>query len=167
MAILTLLSIFAGLLNLPEIFGGVLNVSQWLGIAVKSYTLPHALEIMLMSANTLLIVAVIFYTYKKYAYTDAIMQENEKSIIANKFYIDELYEKIIVRTLHHLSLFFEQKISHSLIDNTINSMALIYLKVGNIVSLAENGNVRFYALYMLIGVVFGFIYLYSFLGASL
>ena len=167
MLILTFLSIFAGALNFPEIFGGDMNVSNWLSLADATHELPHAEELGLMSVNTLLIVAVIFYTYKKYAYTDAIMLENEKSLIANKFYIDELYARLIVKPLHLFSEFFDKKISNLVIDNSINNSAFMYAKLGKIVSHFENGSVRIYAFYMLIGVVSGFVYLYWLLRGAL
>ncbi len=167
MALLTLLSIFTGFLNFPEIFGGDAEVSLWLNLADKEFHIPHAKELLLMSFNTFFIVAVIFYTYKRYAYTEVIMQESEVSVIAKKFYIDELYELAIVKPLQFFSVFFEKKISYGIIDNAINSGALYYEKLGNFFTWFENGNVRFYALYMLVGVVGGFIYLYSLLRATL
>lgn len=179
MIILTLLSVIAGVMNMPEIFGGSLSVTHWLLISDAMYEIPHpegtssllltahAIEIILMSVNTLLIMGVIFYTYKKYAYTDFIMKENDKSIIANKFYIDEIYNTIIVKPLHTVSSFIDKKISNTVIDNSINESAFAYVKLGKLVSYVENGNVRFYALYILLGVVSGFIYLYLLLGAAL
>jgi NADH-quinone oxidoreductase subunit L len=167
MAVLTFLSIVAGVLNFPEIFGGNLNVSHWLNLADKNIELSHSTELILMSVNTFLIMGVIYYTYKRYAYTDMIEDENDAGFVANKFYIDEIYAVIIVKPLNFLSHFFDKKISNYLIDNSINSMAFSYAKVGRLFSYIENGNVRFYALYMLVGVVFGFIYLYWLLRAAL
>jgi len=167
MAILTLLSIFAGVLNLPEIFGGKLNISTWLNIADKDFFMSHSGEILLMGINTLLIVAVIIYTYKKYAYTVAIDRESEQTVVARKFCVDEMYNAAFVKPLHSLSTFLDMKISNLLINNTINLMALQYEKLGKAFSYFENGNVRFYALYILIGCVMGFVYLYFILRAVL
>ena len=167
MVVLTLLSVFAGLLNIPEIFGGNLNISSWLNLADKTYLLAHFDEIILMFTNTLLIIFVIYYTYKRYAYTDTIEHENTTSVIANKFYIDEIYSAIITKPLSFLSEFFDKKISKGLIDDFINTLAFSYAKFGRLFSYIENGNVRFYALYMLLGVVGGFIYLYVLLRIAL
>ncbi|MFA6195841.1 MAG: NADH-quinone oxidoreductase subunit L [Sulfurimonas sp.] len=166
MLLLTILSIFAGFLNVPEVFGGATNFSHWLNIADKSFVIPHAKELVLMSVNTLFIALVIYNTYKKYAYTNAVIMEKNYGMVANKFYIDALYNKIIVTSLHKLSHFFEKKISNFLIDDKINFTAVAYLKLGKIISIAENGNVRFYALYMLVGLVSGFVYLYWFLRSA-
>jgi NADH-quinone oxidoreductase subunit L len=152
---------------MPEIFSGNLGVSHWLHLADQRFFVPHTQEIFLMSINTLFTLAVIVYTYKKYAYTDAIVLEKRDGMIANKFYIDAFYAKTVVTVLEKLSSFFDKKISQSLIDGTINSMAVAYLKIGNLFARAENGNVRFYALYMLIGLVSGFVYLYWSLRSSL
>lgn len=167
MAVLTILSIFAGLLNTPEIFGGNLNMSNWLNILDKQFFISHSDEIALMSVNTLLIIGVIFYTYKRYAYSDMIEKESEHSLVANKFYIDEIYSAVIVKPLYTLSVIFDKNISHHLIDNTIHRLAFYYEKLGLLFSYVENGNVRYYALYMLFGAVSGFIYLYILLRAAL
>lgn len=160
MVVLSIFSIFAGVLNLPEIFGGTLYMSAWLNLSDREFIISHSEEIMLMSLNTLMIVAVIIYTYKRYAYTDKIDSESETNIVANKFYIDEIYTLLIVKPLQKMSEFFDKKISSYMIDGTINYLAFSYLKIGKLVSYIENGNVRFYALYMLIGVMMGFVYLY-------
>jgi len=167
MAILTLLSIFTGILNLPEIFGGNLNISYWLNLNDKHFVLSHDNEILLMSGNTVLILSVMLYTYKRYAYNDTILQESNTGLVANKFYIDAVYNLIIVKPINILSVFFDRKISHELIDNSINSMAFNYRKLGKLFSILQNGNVRFYALYMLLGLVLGFIYLSLLLKAML
>jgi NADH-quinone oxidoreductase subunit L len=114
-----------------------------------------------------MIVSVIIYTYKRYAYTNKIESESETNIVAKKFYIDEVYTLLIVKPLEYMSEFFDKKISSYLIDGTINYLALSYLKIGKFVSYIENGNIRFYALYMLIGVMMGFVYLYLLLRAVL
>lgn len=167
MAILTLLSVLAGMLNLPEIFGGNLTVSHWLDLADRHFVFSHADEIFLMSANTVLILFVLYYAYKRYAYKDTILTESNTSLVANKFYIDALYRLIIVKPIYALSFFFDRKISHELIDTSINSMAFTYKKLGKLFAFFENGNVRFYALYMLIGLVLGFIYLFLLLKVML
>lgn len=160
MAVLTLFSIFVGFLNFPEIFGGDMKMSKWLNLSGKHLIVSHLDEIILMSVNTVFILLVIFYTYKKYAYSDAIEKESAKSLIANKFYIDELYDAIIVKPLQNISRFFDNRVSHLIIDNRINRTAFGYAKLGKLFALIENGNVRYYALYMLVGTVFGFIYIY-------
>jgi NADH-quinone oxidoreductase subunit L len=167
MAILTFLSVFAGMLNLPEIFGGNLKMTYWLDLADSHFSLSHTNEIFLMSVNTVLILLVLYYAYKRYAYKDTIMKESNTSLVANKFYIDALYNLIIVKPIYALSVFFDRKISRYLIDNSINAMAFNYRKLGKHFTFFENGNVRLYALYMLIGLVLGFIYLFLLLKAML
>ena len=160
MAVLTVLSVFAGFLNLPEIFGGEANITTWLALPNKTLFVSHTNEIILMSINTLLILAVIVYTYKRYAYTDTIMKESETSIVANKFYVDEIYNKIVVKPLYSLSFFFSNTISKRLIDDLILGSAFNFKKLGRVFAALQNGNVRFYSLYMLLGVVVGFVYLF-------
>jgi len=167
MLILTFFSIFAGLLNLPEIFGGGTSVSMWLKLADKSVDISHSTETLLMSVSTLCIIGVIYLTYKRYAYTDKILDEDENSLVANRFYIDEMYNFIFVIPLNYLSEFIDKKISYGLIDRSINIFAFAYAKAGRFFSYIENGNVRYYALYMSVGLMLGFVYLYVLLRGAL
>ncbi|MEA1916435.1 MAG: NADH-quinone oxidoreductase subunit L [Campylobacterota bacterium] len=167
MATLTLLAIVSGFFNLPTIFGGNLEVSTWLNLADKHLHVEHNTEIALMVVNTLAILGVIFYTYKRYAYSDVINSESETSFVANKFYVDEFYEKVVVKPLHVVAEVLNKRVSYYLIDRSINILALYYAKVGRHFSYFENGNVRYYALYMLIGAVLGMLYMYMKLKAVL
>lgn len=167
MFILTFLSVFAGLLNLPEIFGGDAMMSSWLALEDKKIIISHSTEIILMSLNTLAIVGVIYYTYKRYAYTDKILQESQTNIVVNKFYIDEFYDSVVVKPLKLLSSFIDKKISYAFIDRFINYISFSYAKLGRSFSKIESGNVRHYALYMSVGLMLGFVYIYIILRISL
>jgi len=167
MLILTIFSVIAGLFNLPELFGGDSKVSKWLNLEDKTLIISHSAEIILMSISTIIILGVIYYTYKRYAYTNKILDESETNIVANKFYIDEVYKRVFVSSLEKLSDFLDKKISYSFIDRTINLLAFSYAKAGRLFSLIENGNVRYYALYMSVGLMLGFVYLYILLRTML
>lgn len=160
MMLLAVLSVLAGFLNFPEVFGGNMHISHWLGLPDRAVLIPHAKELALMGINTFFVLLVIYNAYRKYAYTETIVTQHNDGLVANKFYIDALYQRFIVTPVAIVSHFFEKWVSQFLIDNAINWSAFGYFKLGEIVAKAENGNVRLYALYMLFGVVSGFVYLY-------
>jgi NADH-quinone oxidoreductase subunit L len=73
--------------------------------------------------------------------------------LANKYYVDELYDRAIVRPLARLSEFFWKWIDGFLVDGTVNGSASLADLLGGFGALSTTGNVRNYALYFFLGVL--------------
>jgi NADH-quinone oxidoreductase subunit L len=73
--------------------------------------------------------------------------------LANKYYVDELYDRAIVRPLERLSRFFWKWVDGLLIDGTANGSASLADLLGGFGALSTTGNVRNYALYFFLGVL--------------
>jgi NADH-quinone oxidoreductase subunit L len=168
MALLALLSIVAGMLNMPHIFGGHEAFSAWLHLDDLRPHLGHGTELALMAVNLLLIGAAIWFAYRRYGAPGAPRTEAAESgfarLVAGKFYVDELYDRLLVRPLQSLSGWFDTTLNRTVIDDTINRTAFGYRGLGVWMQRFHNGNVRYYALYMMVGVAACFVYLYLELG---
>ena len=70
----------------------------------------------------------------------------------NKWYVDELYETIIVRPLEKLSQFLWRGVD-MVIDGTLSLGAYLTALFGEIHRLFQTGNVRNYALMFFVGVI--------------
>ncbi len=164
MGILAIFSLGAGFFNLGEFFGGTAPFSAWLGLSDTRFAVSHSSEMLLMTGNTLLIAAAIALAYRRYGAPDALRRDRSESfvakVIAAKFYVDELYDRLFVRPLYRLSDFFDEQINHNAIDRNIHKAASGYLRVGEMLKFFHNGNVRYYALYMSMGVSALMLYLY-------
>ncbi|XPV52987.1 MAG: hypothetical protein ACNI3H_11875 [Halarcobacter ebronensis] len=68
--------------------------------------MSHSTEYILMAASIIVAVAGIFVAYKKYAKFDIYKPESEKGIIANKFFVDEFYDKIFVQASKKYQYFY-------------------------------------------------------------
>jgi len=161
LVILSIGALFAGLLNLPLFFGGNENYSIWLNLPDVRYHLSHQTELILLLSNILIASLGIFMAYIHYAKTS-----NEPSLgaltklLTNKFYIDELYHLLFVRPIEKLSVlivFLDEK----LIDVFIHKIASGYQKLAYYSDVIQNGNVRYYALYMTVGIVGIFVYMWG------
>ncbi len=74
-------------------------------------------------------------------------------VLWNKYWIDELYDKIIVNPLKYLSTNIFLNISDKvLIDGTANGSATGWRKVAILLSYLQSGNIQAYGFYMVFGV---------------
>jgi NADH-quinone oxidoreductase subunit L len=80
-------------------------------------------------------------------------------LLENKYYVDELYDKIIVRPLVALSTFFWKGIDMLVIDGAVNTGASTVEVAGEVGRFSTTGNVRNYALYFFAGVIVLFVWL--------
>ncbi|MGB5867940.1 MAG: NADH-quinone oxidoreductase subunit L [Arcobacteraceae bacterium] len=155
----------AGFLNFPAVFGGHHLVDAWLGqLNSKTIHLSHATEYILMIVSVVVAASGIFVAYKKYANFDVSKPEEEIGLIGNKFYIDEIYDFLFVKSLKKLSTFIDKIVDEKIIDGFIMSSSSSFVSIGKKVAMLQNANVRFYATFMLLGMTCIFIYLYISLG---
>jgi NADH-quinone oxidoreductase subunit L len=74
-------------------------------------------------------------------------------ILVNKYYVDELYDRIVVRPLAAFSRFCWRFIDQIVIDGGIRLGAFVTELTGDFGKFTTTGNVRNYALYFLLGVL--------------
>jgi NADH:ubiquinone oxidoreductase subunit 5 (subunit L)/multisubunit Na+/H+ antiporter MnhA subunit len=124
------------------------------------YSLSHSTELILLVINIAFALFGIVLAYAHYAKSSADPSFGKLEIwIKNKFYLDEIMYALIVRPLHALSnliVFIDEKI----IDAFIHKVSSSYQRLSYYSDYVQNGNVRYYALYMSIGIVGIFVYLY-------
>ncbi|WP_375724652.1 NADH-quinone oxidoreductase subunit L [Arcobacter sp. KX21116] len=158
-------AISAGFLNLPEVLGGHHLVDTWLAqLDSKELHMSHSTEYILMVVSVLFAVAGIYAAYKKYANFDIYNPESEQGLVANKFYVDEIYNAVFVQSAKKLSTFIDKVVDEKIIDNFIMGSCNQFINLGKVVGRLQNANVRFYGLFMLVGMSAIFIYLFISLG---
>ncbi|MGB3752101.1 MAG: NADH-quinone oxidoreductase subunit L, partial [Arcobacteraceae bacterium] len=163
--ILAIGAIGAGFLNFPAIFGGEHFVDTWLAqLNSKTVHLSHSTEYILMVLSVVVAASGILVAYKKYANFDVSKPELEVGLIGNKFYIDEIYDVVFVKTLKKLSSFIDKVVDDKIIDAFVMNSSNGFVNIGKKVAMLQNANVRFYAAFMLVGMTCIFIYIYFKLG---
>jgi NADH-quinone oxidoreductase subunit L len=80
-------------------------------------------------------------------------------LLANKWYVDELYDRAVVRPLAALARFFWKGVDALLIDGAVNGGAWLTELTGDVVRFTTTGNVRNYALYFFLGVLLLFLWM--------
>lgn len=162
---LAVLSIVGGFVGVPEVLGGSHWLSSYLApvfaqskTLVESHHLDHSIEYALMGTVVALTIIVIIVAYLKYAHkkhvpvADAQLSGGAK-LLANKYYIDELYNAIIVKPLYWLSNIFDIFIERLGIDKIVNAFGGSVVEGGKITRLTQNGSIGYYIFLMVIGIV--------------
>jgi NADH-quinone oxidoreductase subunit L len=78
-------------------------------------------------------------------------------VLENKWYVDELYDAVIVKPLMVLSGFFQDTVERSGIDATVNGVGRGVKWSSRQIRLLQNGQVGFYIFAMVIGMIVLFV----------
>jgi NADH-quinone oxidoreductase subunit L len=119
------------------------------------------LEVLLILIAVTVAVAGILLARRIYGGNDGVERDSAFAerfptlhrVLVNKYYVDEIYDALIVKPLAGLSRFFWKGIDTFLIDGTINAGAYATELTGEFGRLSTTGNVRTYALYFFLGVI--------------
>ena len=113
----------------------------------------------LMAISVLAGLGGIFLAYRLYIarpYTkERAAQEGGvvHRILINKYYVDEIYDVVIVRSVRRLAMFLWDIFDTLIVDGLANLAGLLVKAVGWIVSRIQTGRVSFYATSMVVGAV--------------
>jgi NADH-quinone oxidoreductase subunit L len=162
LVVLAILSILGGLLNIPHVLGGNEWLAQWLSganVAQHHLELSHNTEFGLMAASVLVAIAGFWLAYTKYVKRSEVpvADEAERSALEkwsfHKFYFDEIYDAIVRKPLDVISNFFYKVFDNKFIDGIVNGLGWSANEGGKTLRFLQTGNVGFYILMMVIGVV--------------
>ena len=165
--VLAILSVFAGFLGLPEVFvkNGHLLQDFLAPIFAQSAELKqaghpdHTTEIMLMAIVAALVLVVIVYTWSRFSkYRQS--EEDAKGlgrVLENKWYVDELYDAIIVRPLHAFAGFLNKSIERYVIDGLVNGIGKSIQYGSRQLRLVQSGQVGSYILLMILSTLVFFV----------
>jgi NADH-quinone oxidoreductase subunit L len=154
--ILAVGSIFSGWLGAPEyLWGSVWD--SWLQpiFGLAEHHGSTATEIIVTLLTLAVVAAGIYGAYLKYAKAGVPSGEESASpsyrLFLNKYYIDELYDALVVRPFTACSRFCAQIIDPWLIDGAVNGVAAIARGLSWISRGLQTGNVQHYVAGFLLG----------------
>ena len=159
--LLAVASAIAGAIGVPEIMGGHHWLSHQLSSIVGEPTeigLSHATEWVLMAVSVsiaviALLMAVNIYRKK----TDEAPTSFIGQFFYNKWHIDELYNTAIVNPLNRFAGFLKNSIEKQVIDGAVNGTGKLVQYSARQLRLIQNGQVGYYILFMVLGIVFLFL----------
>jgi NADH-quinone oxidoreductase subunit L len=153
LVILAIGSIVAGFIGIPEVLGGHNLVGEWFSNwGHEPLHVTHNTEIILMLGNTFAALIGIFVAYKKFYMYDMKEVPTFTGLVWNKFYIDEIYDALIIKKIKQLSIFISYKLDVNFIDKIVMGSSRNFIRTGKYISRLQNANTRFYAFSMLVGI---------------
>ncbi len=161
------LSVIGGWIGIPKLLGGetIPNffehylepaVSKYGHVHIEHYS--HTTEFSLMGLSVLIAVIGWFLARSMYSALKKDLPDPAKyggiqKLLWNKYWIDEIYDTIIVRPLKYLSTNIFLNISDKkLIDGFADGSASGWRKVSNLFSYLQTGNIQAYGFYMIVGI---------------
>lgn len=149
-----------GYLGLPHLS----LIEHWLepvfAAAANTIELPPSpIEWVLLALSGLVAIGGVYFAYRAYVVNPEIPKRIRASLgwfgklVENKYYIDELYDYIIVNPLRGLSEWFATTFDKRGIDGAVNGVAGVTGWVGTQARRLQTGMVGLYALSILVGAV--------------
>jgi NADH-quinone oxidoreductase subunit L len=156
LVVLAILSVIGGFVNIPEVFthGGE-RLTQFLAPLVPNaeVTVSHSTEWLLMGLTTVIAVIAIFIAWSRYKTYKEEQPTAFGKVLQNKWYVDELYDTIIVKPLNALGSFANRALEKSGIDALVNGVGKLVNYSGRQLRWLQSGQVGSYVLLMVISMV--------------
>lgn len=162
--ILAVLSVIGGFVGIPEvILQGGDQFSKFLSPVIAIHNEHHiaaSTEFILMGLSTALVIAMIVFAWFKFRPNSYRDQRNEATgvgkLLENKWYVDELYDKIIVNPLNKFGGFLKNIIEKLVIDGLVNGVGKAVNYSSRQLRLVQSGQVGNYVLLMVISMILFF-----------
>ena len=165
--VLAILATIAGFAGIPDI---MVHEGHWLKSFLhpvlkdsEAYThghkLSHSMEWGLMGATVLITILMLLFAYTKFVKGKNVPAEDDKkqgflpNLLANKYYIDELYNAIITKPLNALSGFTYKFLELKGVDFVVSGTGNAIVWVSSVVRRVQSGNTGFYIFAMVVSII--------------
>ena len=155
--LLAIASVIAGALGIPALMGG----NHWLAHQLipiigeqHEAHLSHSTEWALMGISVSIALIALFIAIGRYKkQIDAEPQTSLGKFLQNKWYIDELYNNVIVEPLNKLAGFLKEVMEKKVIDGAVNGTGKLVQYSARQIRLIQSGQVGYYILFMVLSLV--------------
>lgn len=160
--VLAILAFAGGFLGVPEV---LVKDANWLekflapifapSTALAEHHAENPMELVYMFGVVAIIIVVIILAWRKFsAYEKSTEEETGISkVLANKWYIDEIYDAIVVRPLDALAGFLKNVVEKSGIDGFVNGVGRFVQYSSRQLRLLQSGLAGSYILFMVLSIV--------------
>lgn len=157
LVVLAILSAFGGLLNWPHVWGGSEWLHGYLGTVVAQAPNEASLVELLKSAGISVAIglsglALAWWKYRSYNEAKDF-KGNVWSLFRNKYYLDEIYQALVVNPLFKIGGFLWKAVDQGLIDGVLNGSARWSNALSYRFRQLQTGMTQAYALWVWVGVL--------------
>lgn len=161
LVVLAVLSVIGGFINIPGVFAsGGERLTEFLAPVVPNVeaVVSHPTEWLLMGLTTVIAVLAIFIAWSRYKTYREEQPSAVGKLFQNKWYVDELYDALIVRPLDKLGAFANTALERSGIDALVNGVGRLVNYGSRQLRWLQSGQVGSYVLLMVISMVIFFLF---------
>jgi NADH-quinone oxidoreductase subunit L len=160
--ILAVLSFIGGFANIPEVFSiGGEKLTEFLSPVIKEHEhepITHSKEYLLMGLSTLLILITILFAWFRFKNYQPKEEKGFGKILENKWYVDELYDKVIVNPLNRFAGFLNNIFEKYIVDGVVNGVGKAVNYGSRQLRLLQSGQVGSYVLLMVLSILILLLY---------
>ena len=160
LVLLAVFSILAGYVGIPAVLGGGSHFEHYLepvvGPGIEEG--DHAVELLVMGVSVAAGFAGLILAYLMYAARPALPANIAGALpagyrlLTRKYYIDEIYDSAIVRPVYHVSKRYLWRLADDgIIDAAVNGIGGAMPTLAGSMRRMQSGNVRSYAVWILVG----------------
>jgi len=172
LVILAGLSIVGGFIGLPEAFHATHFLKSFLtpvfadsDLRMLPAEISHATEYALMALAIVIVLVVVLLARNKYVVkgelplADGVALSPTSKLIANKYYVDEIYDNLIVKPLHWISGIFYRVMDIEVVDGFVNFIGKAVVWGSGSARLAQTGKIGYYVFVMVLSVALLLLYI--------
>jgi len=159
--VLAVLAAIGGFVGIPEVFvkgGDKLTPFLSSVIATNHEPVSRSTEFFLMGLSGFLVVATIIFTWFRFKNYQPKEQKGFGKVLENKWYVDEIYNKIIVNPLNKLTGFLNNFFERFIIDGIVNGVGRAVNYSSRQLRLLQSGQVGSYVLLMVLSILLLLLY---------
>ena len=160
--VLAVLSVAGGLVGIPDVISkGGDQLSAFLSPVIaahgEGHEVSHSTEYMLMGLSTVLVLIMIGFAWAKFRNYQRTEATGFGKVLENKWYVDELYDKIFVQPLHRFGGFLKSVMENKVVDGLVNGVGKAVNYGSRQLRLLQSGQVGTYVLLMVLSMVVIFV----------
>jgi NADH-quinone oxidoreductase subunit L len=172
LVVLAGLSIVGGFIGLPEAFHAKHLLKSFLSpvfadsdLRMLPAEISHSTEFALMALAIVIVLVVVLLARNKYVVkgelplADDVVLSPSSKLIANKYYVDEIYDNLIVKPLHWISGIFYRVMDIQVVDGFINFIGKAVVWSSNSLRLTQTGKIGYYVFVMVLSVALLLLYI--------
>lgn len=160
--VLAVLAVLGGAMGIPEVLCGSHWLKHFLAPLMNEsphaeHAISHNTELALMAGAALGAIASILFAYFRFVKGGALpVKEGEESglqkVIYNKYYIDEIYNAVLVKPILAISLLAYEILDLLVVDGLVNLTGRMAFWKGKQLRSLQSGNIGFYLIVMVLSV---------------
>lgn len=159
--LLALGAILVGLLGIPDVVHeGADRFGHWLSPLLMAQLREESLHEFVVAAGIATLVSMLSITLAYVLYSHGFSKTVRRiasrmprlyQLSLNKYYIDEIYDRLIVRPLHTLALVLWKLVDTVIIDGTVNAVGYLFAGIGRLFRYTQNGDTQRYLITLVLG----------------